>query len=903
MDDFREALDGLKQSAQGAISKISSLFGSGISFKKNSSSSSRVVIRQHDLTDCGAACLASIAAYYGLKMPIARIRQYASTDQQGTNLLGLVEAAKKLKMTAKCIKGPFDSIFTMPYPVIVHVIINKQLQHYIVVYGANQHEIKVMDPAKGTLEQMPVDEFKAIWTGIAMLIAPVEEFETGDETVPVMSRFRYLLKPHRSTLVQIIVGAIVYTVMGLATAIYMQKILDNVLPNGNQNLLNLLSIIMIGILLLQLFINYTKTVLTVKTGQQIDARLILGYYKHLLRLPQQFFDTMRVGEIISRMNDAVKIRAFINDVLITLAVNIFIVIFSFTMMFTSYWKLALILFLVVPLYAIVYFFSNRINKKTQRKLMESTADLEAQLVESINSIGTIKRFGLEEFANVKTETRFIKLLRSIYKSSVNGLIIGSSTSFISGLFTIILLWSGASFVLDNTITPGELLSFYALMGYFTSPVISLIGMNKTMQDALIAADRLFEIMDLEREATDNKTTITHEMMGEIVFKDVSFRYGTRDNVFESLDLEIGAGKTTAIVGESGCGKTTLLSLLQNIYPIQAGKISIGDHDLKYISNDSLRALVSVVPQKVDLFNGDVIENIAVGTFEPDFERVIAICKQIGILDFIEDLPDGFKTHLGENGTNLSGGQRQRLAIARALYRDPDILILDEATSALDSLSEQNIQKAINELRNQGKTIILIAHRLSTVMNADKIVVMHKGKVIEEGPHGELLAKQGAYYKLWEQQFPIMKEMAFVHEGIAPQDFTKAGDSMDEENHHSAEWATETDEAEEHMEEVEDLQAVFAGSGKAVSENPAKSKKAKPHAESANIIAPPVIPARKHKTPPPPIAPEPKIPKEDAIKATAPKKSKNVVAGSEAIIQEHIVNEMPPKAAERKAKKK
>lgn len=711
----------------------------------------RYIIKQHDLTDCGAACLASVAAFYGLQLPIAHIRQFAGTDLKGTSVLGLVEAATHLGFSAKGVKGGFESIYTLPHPVIAHVIIDQQLHHYVVVYDASPKGIKVMDPAKGTLELQTPDEFKKIWTGIAVLLTPAESFNPGKSLTSVIERFRLLLQPHMSMLLQIILGAMVYTILGLCTSIYLQKIIDYVLPDGNRNLLNLMSVLMVFIILAQVFINYFKTILTMKTGQQLDARLILGYYKHLLRLPQQFFDTMRVGEIVSRMNDAVKIRVFVNEVLINLAVNIFILIFSFTLMFTSYWKLALVLFTVVPLYALVYYYSNKFNKRTQRKVMENSADLEAQLVESINAIGTIKRFGLEEYSNIKTETRFVKLLQTIYRSGKNTLLTTSGGQLVSGMFTVILLWAGSSFVLDRQLTAGELLGFYALMGYFTGPVVALIGMNKTMQDAMIAADRLFEIMDLEVESAANTTRLTREMMGDICFKNVHFRYGTRVNVFNGLNLTITKGTITAIVGESGSGKTTLLSLVQNIYPLQQGSIQINGLDIKYISADSLRTLVSVVPQAVHLFAGSVIENIALGEMEPDMKKVIRICRQLGILEFIESLPDGFMTRLGENGTNLSGGQRQRIAIARALYKEPELLILDEATSSLDSLSEQHIQNVLFDLRNSGITIVLIAHRLGTVMNADKIIVLHQGNIVEEGTHNDLLANEGAYTRLWEQQ--------------------------------------------------------------------------------------------------------------------------------------------------------
>lgn len=716
----------------------------------------RINVKQHDMTDCGAACIASIAAFYNLDLPIARIRQFASTDTKGTNVLGLIEAATKIGFTAKGVKADYDNLFNIPLPVIAHVV-QQNIAHYVVIYRINEQYIEVMDPAYGETQQLSHDEFRQKWSGVLVMLLPSNDFTARDERASIESRFLFLLRPHRAVLFQVLVGAIFYTILGLATSIFLQKIIDNVLPEGNTNLLNLMGTVMILIILLQIFINHSKTLLTIKTGQQIDARLILGYYKHLLKLPQQFFDTMRVGEIISRMNDAVKIRAFINDVLIGFLVNVFILIFSFVLMFTYYWKLALIMLTVVPLYAIIYYFSNKANKVTQRKLMEKSAELENQLVESVNAVGTIKRFGLEDFANLKTEQRFINLLRTIFTSATNSLWVGNASGFVSSLFAVILLWSGATFVIKNVITPGELLSFYAIIGYFTGPVVSLIGMNKVLQDAKIAADRLFEILDLEREQTDNKADLTADMLDDIHFKNVNFRYGTRVTVFEDFSMHIPKGKITAIVGESGSGKTTLLSLLQNIYPLQSGSILIGDYDLKYITNRSLRQIVGVVPQNVHLFAGNVIDNIAVGDMEPDMKRIIGICNEINIMDFIEQLPNGFETYLGENATTLSGGQRQRLAIARALYRQPEILILDEATSSLDSTSEAYIFDVIEHLRKAGKTIILIAHRLSTVVNADKIAVLHKGQLVEEGTHKSLLKKNEAYAAMWKKQFPQVGE--------------------------------------------------------------------------------------------------------------------------------------------------
>jgi ATP-binding cassette subfamily B protein len=694
-----------------------------------------------------------VAAHYKLLLPVARIRQFATTDQRGTNMLGMIKAATKLGFQAKGVKGTVESLLKIPLPAIAHVVVKEQLQHYVVIYRVTPKRVTYMDPGDGQLHHAPVEEFRQQWSGVLLLLLPDTSFQPGDHKSSVLGRFWQLVQPHGSVMTQALFGAALYTVLGLAMSIYVQKIVDHVLVDGNRNLLNLLSTGMLVMLVFQTFIGTMKSLFALQTGQQIDARLILGYYNHLLQLPQTFFDTMRVGEIISRVNDAVKIRAFVNDVALNLLVNVFIVLFSFGLMFTYYWKLAVLMLGILPLYGGIYWVQNRLNRRYQRQLMEQSAELEAQLVESVTAMGTIKRFGMENFASERTETRFISLLRTVYHSGKQSILGGSASEFVSQLFRIGLLWVGSYFVLDNELTPGELLSFYAIIGYFTGPATSLIGANKTVQDALIAADRLFEIIDLEREVHENKTELTPELVGDIHLHDVTFAYNTRGTVFQKLTLHLQRGTITGVVGESGSGKTTLLSLLQGLYPLNEGSITIGGMDIRHLSLESLRRVVSVVPQQIDLFTGTIVENIAVGDAEPAMRRIIGICQQLGILEFVEKLPNGFATVLGERGAGLSGGQKQRLAIARALYRNPEILILDEATSALDLVSEQYVQHTLQELRKAGKTVIVIAHRLSTVMQADKIVVLATGKLVEEGTHQQLIQSGGVYYNLWQQLVP------------------------------------------------------------------------------------------------------------------------------------------------------
>ena len=716
---------------------------------------SPVCIKQHDIRDCGAACLASIAGYYGTHIPIAKIRQFCHTDTRGTNVLGMVQGLQQMGFNAKGVKGAIDAIPQIPLPAIAHVVLKEQLQHYVVIYQVEKDKITVMDPGLGKVEKYTFEAFQKIWTGVLILMEPNEYFEQKNEKIDVYKRFWNLIRPHRSVIVQALVGAAVYTLLGLSTSFYIEKITDYVLVDGNVRLLNLLSIGMLVILIFQLLIGTLKSVMVLQTGQRIDKYLILGYYKHLLSLPQRFFDTMKVGEIISRVNDAVKIRAFINDVAIQAVVNVLIVFFSFALMFTYFWKLALIMLLVIPFYLGVYWLSNKLNKKVERRMMEEGAELESHLVESLNSVKTIKQFGIETYFNSGTDNRFSHLLKTIYASVMNGLFSSTSGELLSRLFTIILLWVGSYYVIERTITPGELLSFYALIGYFTGPVTQLIGMNKTLQNALIAADRLFEIMDLEREESEEKLQLTSDLVGDIVFDNVRFSYGSRVEVFRNFSCRIQQSKMTAVIGESGSGKTTLGALIQQLYPLKEGKISIGQYDLNYISKSSLRERIAIVPQQIDLFSGNVVSNIAVGEDIPNFQRLLQVVNELDMMSFIEKLPAGFETQLGENGSMLSGGQRQRIAIARALYRNPDILILDEATSALDTSTEQVIQRAFRRFKDSGKTMIVIAHRLSTIAEADTIMVLKDGVLIEQGEHEELLTQESAYRDMWKKQSIVL----------------------------------------------------------------------------------------------------------------------------------------------------
>jgi ATP-binding cassette subfamily B protein len=651
--------------------------------------------------------------------------------------LGLISAAKLLGFTAKGAKGSLETLVTAPLPAIAHCLIDNKRLHFVVLVTWTRKFARVMDPAVGRVEKWSHEKFKSVWTGVLILMAPGENFQPGDHTISATRRLWRLLQPHQSVLAQAFVGAVLSTVLALAMSVYVQKIVDSVIPDGNRSLLNLLGVVMLVVLGFKLVLGVFQSLLSLRTAQKIDAALILGYYRHLLQLPQQFFDTMRVGEITSRVADAVKVRNFLNSALLNLVLNPLILVFALAAMFLYSWKLAVLSLALLPGNALLYWFVDLRNRTYQRQIMERGADFDSQLVESLHAQPALRRFRLEPAANLKTEVRLVRLLKTGYRAAIASLGCGTAGTLLTSAYQIGLLWLGAGLVLDTQLTPGQLMSCYTLAGYLTGPLTALIGLNTSIQEALIATDRLFEIMDLELEKNTGSIAFTPDHARDLRFEAVSFRHAGRLATLSDVTLTLPAGRITVLAGESGCGKSTLLALLQRLYLPEKGRITFGDIDAQYFTLDSLRRHLAVVPQATVLLSGTVLENLAPGDPAPDLEKILRLCREVGVLEFIEQLPQKFLTHLSENAANLSGGQRQRLALVRALYLDAPVLLLDEPTAALDASSENTVLTLLQKLRDQGKTIIIAAHHTDVLAIADQVVRMAGGMVtgVELGASG------------------------------------------------------------------------------------------------------------------------------------------------------------------------
>lgn len=704
-------------------------------------------IKQHDITDCGAACIATISRQYGLRTSITKIRKICGTDKMGTNAYGMVQALKELAFTAKAVKGNQEAFFSeFPLPAIAHVVTAEGLLHYVVLHKITKKQVVIADPAKGIVKMTP-DEFFKIWSGILIIAVPANTFKKGKETKNLFERFWGLLLPQKKLVFDVFLASVIITLLGILGAFYFQVIIDDILPAQTIKTLTVLSV---GVILLELFsviLSVLRTQLLIYLSQKLDIALLLGYYDHVLKLPMDFFGTRKVGEIISRFQDASSIRDAIASATLTVMIDTLMAIAGGVILFFKNKTLFAIAFVMVILYGVLVLAFNKPYKKANQKQMEDNSQLTSYLVESLNGIQTVKAFNGEEIAQRETEFKFVKLLKSIFNLSCISNAQEGLKTFVEAVGGVVIIWVGAYSVIQGDMTIGSLVAFNALLAYFLDPVKNLINLQPSLQTAMVASDRLGEILDLEVEKTDreNHKISPVSLKGDIDIQNITFRYGTRMPVLENFSMHITSGKRIAIVGESGAGKTTLAKLLLNLYPYEAGSITIADYALDDIRIETLREKIAYIPQETFLFSGTIMENLTFGMENADMEEVIRCARMAQVHDFVNSLPMRYDTHLDENGSNLSGGQRQRIAIARAMLKKPDILILDEATSNLDAVTEKAIQNTIEEY-SRDMTTVIIAHRLSTIRMCDTIYVMDKGKIVEAGSHDELMAKQDGYYR-------------------------------------------------------------------------------------------------------------------------------------------------------------
>ena len=711
------------------------------------------IMRQHDETDCGAACLGTIAQKYGLRMSIAQIRDMADTDIAGTNVLGLIKAANKMGFNARGVKGTIDLFkaeSSISLPAIAHVVKDEKLLHFIVIFRIDEKYVHVGDPSSGK-RKIEITDFIKIWTGVLILLAPNESFEKGNKTKGVLKNFLPLVTPHKWTLAGVILASVIYTVFGIIGTFYYRYLLDQIIPNSEKNILFILSIGVVALYVFQSVISGVRSQLLLFLGKRVDYRLVLDFYNHLIELPIKFFSSYKIGDIISRFQDAGEIRQTITNATIAIIMDTMMLLIGAVVLFKQQVDLFLVTILMAVMYSGIAVVFNRITRLKREKAVEDNANFTSSLIETISGIETIKSHNAQEEVASTTKTRFIAFLQSYFKLSTN---INIQTFFYNAIELIggtVILWIGAYKVISGDISVGTLITFSALSTYFLTPIRNLANMQPQLQTSSVAARRLGEIFDLKPETVSNEhLSDATNWDGAIVFENVTFSYGSRKPVLENINFEIKPGERIAIVGESGSGKSTVAKLLLGLYKIDAGSISIDGTNLNDIDCYSLRQNIAYVSQTPYFFSNTIYENLVLGNKDVEQEKVISATQKAQAESFIVNLPLKYNTKLEENGSNLSGGQRQRLAIAQALIREPHILVLDEATSNLDVITESAIQNALNTACN-GITTIIIAHRLSTIKNCDRVIVLRQGQIAEIGTHTDLMLAKGLYYELYSKQ--------------------------------------------------------------------------------------------------------------------------------------------------------
>jgi ABC-type bacteriocin transporter len=705
-------------------------------------------VLQRDETDCGPACVLTVAKQYKSNFSVAKLRDVMGTDKNGTNIVGILKGLEYSGFDSKAVKVEDRKIDnSVSFPLIAHIQTKENLLHYVVVHNVTKKSIIISDPAIG-IKKYTHEKFSEIWTGILILIDPKKNFEKRNENDNSLMRFFYVLKNQKSLLWNIFLTSMLYTFLGIISSFYFKFLVDYVLKDKLVTTLNILIIGVIMLEIIKIFLSIFRGFLLMFLGQRIDVSILFGYYNHMIRLPMKFFSSRKAGEIISRFSDADNINDTVAETVLSLMLDVIMSVVGGIIVYFQNQYLFFISVVLLLLYTIIVFSFKGILKKVNREVLENNSQMTSLVIQSINGIETIKTYNLEKRIQDETEFKYLKVLKSSLKRTKIGIFLGTLSEIVELLGNMAIIWIGSMQVINGKLTLGEMMVFNTLLGYFTEPVKNLIGLQPTIQTAMVSADRLGEVIDLDIEQKDERI-IPDNLKGDIEIKNLDFRYGTREQILKNINMKIKKGEKIALVGESGSGKTTLAKLFLKFFDFEKGEININDFNIKDIDITFLREKISYISQDIFLFNNTIKENLMLNE-TIKMEEVIEMAKKINAYDFINQLPQRFNYVIEENGANLSMGQKQRLSILRALLKKPDILIMDEATSNLDTITENIIQNTLNNL-DMEMTIIIIAHRLSTIRMCDRIYVLDKGEIIESGTHEELVNMKGKYYKLLKEQ--------------------------------------------------------------------------------------------------------------------------------------------------------
>lgn len=726
---------------------------------------------QHDAMDCGPTCLRMVAAHYGRIYSLENLREKSLITREGTSMLGISEAAENIGFRTTGVKVSFEELSEAPLPCIVHWNQN----HFVVVYdikkgkGVKKEEIVyVADPAAGKLKYTK-EEFCRCWlstkdksteVGIALLFEPTPDFYVQEDEKINRKGFSFLfsyLRPHKNLIFQLFLGLLFGSLLQLVLPFLTQSIVDFGISAQNISYIYLVLIAQLFLTFSSSSVGFIRGWILLHLGTRINIALISDFLIKLMRLPMGYFDTKMTGDILQRINDHSRIQSYLTNSSLSILFSMFnIVIFSVILFMYSFTIFSIFFIGSAVYFGWVWIFMKRRAELDHKSFAQNSAN-QSNVIQLVTGMQEIKLNGCEQQKRWEWERIQAKLFRLRIKGMALTQYQDSGGILINQTKNIIITALVAKLVIDGTMTLGMMLAVQYIIGQLNSPVDQLITFIRETQDAKLSLERLSEVHGKEDEESRENTLIREiPQFKDITLNDATFGYDATsvgEPVLKGINLNIPSGKQTAIVGTSGSGKTTLVKLLLEFYPLQKGDIFLGENNLKNYSMREWRKKCGVVMQDGFIFSDTIARNIAPGVEVIDKERLLNAVITANIREFIESLPLGYNTKIGSEGHGLSQGQKQRILIARAVYKNPEFVFLDEATNALDTNNEHVIMDNLTQFF-KGRTSVVVAHRLSTVRNADQIIVLEKGEIVERGTHKQLINLQGAYYRLVKNQLEL-----------------------------------------------------------------------------------------------------------------------------------------------------
>lgn len=695
----------------------------------------------------GLVCLVTAAKILGIPADYKQLERAFVIDDKSIATHILLRAAKELELKAREVSSTLARLPQLSYPVLALCADN----NYIVLIRADEGKILIFDPRQGKPAIATHEEFATLWTGKLILLTRRFSLKNLEQKfnfswfIPVILKFKRLF-------IEVLFFSFCLQCFGLVTPLFSQVIIDKVLVHKG---LTTLDILVIGLFFIHTFegvLNVLRSYIFSHTTNRVDVLLGTKLFRHLLALPIQYFETRRVGDTVARVRELENIRQFLTGNTITIVLDLFFCIIFVIVMFFYSVSLSLITLAALPFFVGLSLFVTPILRKRLDHKFACNSEVQSYLVESVTGISTVKSMAIEPQFNHRWEGTLANYVKAAFRTTILSNMAGNAAQYIQKLSTLAILWAGARLVMEGNLTIGQLIAFQMFAGRVVDPVLRLANVWQEFQQVRLSIERLGDILNSPCEPVFNPNkTMLPQLTGKVLMEDIVFRYRPdAPAVLDHVSMEVQPGMTIGIVGRSGSGKSTLAKLIQRMYIPESGRVLIDGIDLSQIEPAWLRRQIGVVMQESYLFNGSIRENIAAVDPAASMERIVQVAKLAGAHEFILELADGYDTCVGERGSSLSGGQKQRIAIARTLLINPKILIFDEATSALDYQSEKIIQDNLRDIC-KGRTVFIIAHRLSTVRHADQIVVLERGKIIERGSHQELLKLQGMYHSLYRQQ--------------------------------------------------------------------------------------------------------------------------------------------------------